>query len=362
MSKKIWIPISLAIVAALVFAGVAFAEDKYSPEGQRGRRQGIGLVTAIGDDQITVQTLQGETHTILVDENTRFFFPDGSPASFSDVQVGNWIAGRVRRGENETILARSILILPEGFDPTQVTLRTRGAVTVVDPDASTFTIENQDGEMLTFSVDANTVFLGAVQSLADLQVEMVVGVAASDSSGAWFALAVHAHQPLIRHRGEVTAVDVAAGTFSIETRAGEALTFAVDEQTRFHSPNGAIGGLEDLQPGMLAGVAALQLEDGSYLAVNVAAAHPDDLPQFDLRVRGMVTAVTETSFTIQNRQGETYTFQVTEETRFRSPGGFVRSLEDLEVGMRVGVGADELDTGFYVAQVVIAVRGATEGQ
>jgi len=54
------------------------------------------------------------------------------------------------------------------------------------------------------------------------------------------------------------------------------------------------------------------------------------------------------------RDGQTITFQVTGDTKFRSKGGQVKSLEDLQEGMIAMVGAEELSNGKYQAQVVAA--------
>jgi len=53
------------------------------------------------------------------------------------------------------------------------------------------------------------------------------------------------------------------------------------------------------------------------------------------------------------RNGEQYDFQVTAETRFRSLQNRVAALEDLQVGMKVLVGAEQVGDGNYQAQVVI---------
>jgi Domain of unknown function (DUF5666) len=357
MNKKILIPIVLVGLAGLIFGGVAYAAG--SKPTERPGRLGLGLVTAVGDNQITVQTFQGETRTVLVDENTRYLFPDGSEASFSDIQIGRWIGGRVVEGEPGQLIARGILILPEGFDPARVTVRAGGRVTSVDAASGSFSIVNRQGDSFTFSVDANTTFVGRVQSLSDLQVDMLAGVGAADQNGSLLAVVVRAGLPLIRHRGEITAVDTANKTFTLQTRSDESFTFSVDGDTRFFGKNGDVNGLADLQPGMVAGVGAHQLEDGTYLVVGVIAAHREDLPRFDYRVRGEVISVGEAEFTIQTHQGEQVTFLVSEETRFRSPGGFVRSLEDLQPGMCVGVGAEDLGSGQYLARTVIAVRGTS---
>ena len=349
MNKKILFSVLLAVLVALGVASTAFAAEGQPPEGRGGRR-GVGLVTAVAEEQITVQSPQGETYTLLVDENTRYHFPDGGEASFADVQVGRWIAGTLQRNEEDAWIARHILILPEGFDPSLVTQRARGQVTAVDAAGGTLSIETRRGETLTFTVDGNTLFIGPVQGLEAVAVGMVAGVGAQELDGALVAVVMHAHLPVIRHAGKVTAVDAAGGSFSIQTREGERLTFSVDEETRFHSRDGAVESLEDLQVGMVAGVGAHQLEDGTYLAVNVGAANPEDLP--DLRVRGEVVAVGENSFTIQTLRGEELTLVVNEETIFRSRDGSVTSLADLEAGMRLRAAVQDLGEEGLLAMAV----------
>jgi riboflavin synthase alpha subunit len=88
------------------------------------------------------------------------------------------------------------------------------------------------------------------------------------------------------------------------------------------------------------------------LAKSVWASLPSDK-----RFLGKVTAVNGQSFTIQTRQGKSLTFQVTEETTFRSRRGVVNSLEELKPGMAVAVGAKELANSQYQAfRVLVAPR------
>jgi hypothetical protein len=63
------------------------------------------------------------------------------------------------------------------------------------------------------------------------------------------------------------------------------------------------------------------------------------------------------SFTIQTRRGESLTFQVTAETRFRSRRGVVTSLEELKAGMAVAVGAKDLGNSQYQALRVLVAPG-----
>ena len=158
----------------------------------------------------------------------------------------------------------------------------------------------------------------------------------------------------MRHAGTVTGVDAAASSFTLNTRQGEDLTFVVNDDTKFHSRNGEIENLTDLQTDMLAIVIAHPQGDGTLLAIRVAAGSPDDLPNFDVKAGGHITAIGIDSFTVQPQDGDELTFLVSEETNFRSPGGSIHGLEDLEVGMVALVGGDDLGAGEYLAKLVIA--------
>jgi len=82
-------------------------------------------------------------------------------------------------------------------------------------------------------------------------------------------------------------------------------------------------------------------------------------PQVDVKAAGQITAIEVGFFTLRGRDGNDYTFQVAPETRFRSPGGVVKGLRDLRLGMRVGVAAHEAGDGQL--QVLLVVRGGKTG-
>lgn len=359
MSKKLRFSIVLALVAALLMGSVAYAagnptssksDAAANPESRRGGRSGLGQVTAIGDNQFTVQlNKQNTALTILVDDQTKFRYQDGDDAIFADLEVGMWVAGRVVRNDQGQALSRLVILLPEGFDPTQYQLA-RGEVTAVG--ANSFTLNMSDGEALIFQVDGSTQYFGEVQSLADLQAGMQAGVAAKKlDDGTLLAVAVRVRAERIRHAGEVTVVG--GNSLTLKTRQGETLTFGVDANTKFLSRDGSVNSLADVEVGMIAVVCAKQLEDGSYLAVRVAA---HERPDVDLKVAGRVSAVDTATLTVKARSGQQYTFQVDENTRFRSRQGKVKSLKDLQVGMVVGVGAQEMENGQYLALAVAAGR------
>ncbi len=359
MTKKIAIPLIVALLVSLLVSGVALAaDDDPNAPSAFGGRISYGEVTEITADNFTVQTWRGGAFTYQVDENTRFRSSEIEEPGFGDMQVGYKVLVIARPDSDGLLTARIVALLPGDFDPSQwFGVRARGDVTAVDLAASTFTLHTPAGEDKTFTVVEHTRFIGQAASLEDLLVGWVAGVAAKEQDDGTLlaSVLITAEQPRrVRHAGTVTGVDVAASTLALNTRQGEDLTFVVDDDTRFHSRNGEIEGLADLQPDMIAIVFAQPQSDGTLLAIRVAAGSPDDLPNFDVKSGGQVAAIGADSFTIQPHDGDEVTFLVSEETNFRSPGGSVHSLEDLEVGMVALVGGDDLGDGEYLAKLVIA--------
>jgi hypothetical protein len=365
MSKKILLPMIAVLMVALL-AGMWVIGDAQA-QGDTGRlgrlrraRPTLGQVTAVSDDQFTVQTRDGESKTFLVDENTRVRSKEAKDLTLSDLQVGRWVGVVAPRSSNEQPLARLIVLLPEDFDPEQVQ-GARGRVTEVDIAAQAFTLENRKGEAVTLKVDDNTKFMGEAADLAGLEDGMLAGaVTHEQGNGDLLATLVRSGNPQDRRQnrqaGEVLSVDESAGQFTLKAlRSGEETTFAVDENTRFRSKDGKLESLKDLKPGMVALVMARPDSEGETpVAALVAASDKDNLPKFDKRVAGKVVAVGADSFTIQTRDGQQISFQVTRDTQFRSKGGQVASLEDLQEGMIVLVGAKKLSDGKYQAQMVAA--------
>lgn len=358
MSKKFWIPVFVALLVALaagVWAYVDAAAQVPVPQGRQRRLPGaLGQVTVVGEHQFTLQTRAGKELAVRFDDQTRFVDPQKQPLSSADLQTDGWVAVVIARNSGEPPLARLVVILPAEFDPANLA-GARGLVTAVDVAASAFTLENKAGQASTVKVDAETKYLGQVQGLADLKVDMLAQARIEKlDNGDLLANSVRAGFPLVKHAGEVLSVDLAASQFVMQTaRQDQQLTITVDAETKFRSRDETVQELADLQPGMVVVVSAEKQGETTLLARLVAAGDKEDLPQFDQRFLGKVTAIASESFTIQTRQGEALTFQVTEETRFRSRLGVVDSLEDLKEGMPLVVGANELGDGQYQAILVL---------
>ncbi|MCZ6530087.1 MAG: DUF5666 domain-containing protein [Chloroflexi bacterium] len=156
-----------------------------------------------------------------------------------------------------------------------------------------------------------------------------------------------------RAAGEITGVVPGQGTFSLTTRQGSELEFQTNAETKFRSPNGSVEGIHDLKKGMKAFVVAAEQDNGTLLALMVAAGHPEDLPD-GKQLGGVIESVNleAQSFTLKTRDGEPVRIQIGDRTRFRGEG--IEGLSDLEPGMHARVVAIEQDEGGMMALLVAA--------
>ncbi|MFO8037679.1 MAG: DUF5666 domain-containing protein [Anaerolineales bacterium] len=258
-------------VAARVDEETAIIVAILPPDFEPGGRFAIrvrGTVTAVDSQagKFRIQTPDGEILTFFVDEKTHY---GGQLGDLSDMQVG-WKAGVTAREGEEGKKVATVVIA--GERPAWIKLR--GTVTAVDSQAGKFRIQTPDGEILTFFVDEKTRYGGQLGDLSDMQVGWKAGVAAREGEeGKKVATVVIAGEPRhgIKARGEITAVDVGLGKFRLKKADGTVLTFFVDDATRF---KGQAHGIGDLQVGWKAGVAAVEGEDGHWLARLVIAGEP----------------------------------------------------------------------------------------
>ena len=245
--------------------------------------------------------------------------------------------------------------------------RTRflGEITYVDEADSTFRMHTAAGDDVDFKVNPATRFRspdGSIQTLSDLEVGMhaLVFASGSDKGGYVAKLVVTRKAPedrkLIRALGEITSVDSSGNLFDLTKRDGEVITFQVGDRTRFRSREGDIEGIEDLEPGMIALVVGVRMEEGGIFATTVAAGQKDDLPPNLRQVRGEITQIVpgQGTFTLEKSDGETLTFQTNERTRFRSRDGSVNDIHDLKKGMTALVGMIEQQDGTLLALLVVA--------
>jgi hypothetical protein len=241
--------------------------------------------------------------------------------------------------------------------------RAVGRISAIDLGADTFTLETLRQSELAVHVTRGTEFrsrAGDVQGIEDLETGMPVVVSGQlDANGELLADVVGVGKPGERPvrfqvRGEITSVEPSGATFSLKNPLGIELEIHVSESTRFLSRDDSITGIDDLQVGMLAQVRVLRGTNGQLNALRAAVGSPEDRP--DIRALGEITDIGDNVFTLNTRQGRTLTLAVDGTTRYHSRDGSVTSFEDLQVGMKIAVAADQLSDGTYKA-IAVGVGG-----
>jgi len=356
MIKKLTVPLIFALILTLLVSTVAFAADA-TPLIRI--QLAYGAIVALDENSFTVQspTDGGAEFTFFVDQNTAFrAIKDQAAADFSDLELGGKVAVRGQVGDDDQITARFVLLLPDDFSPAgRFSVRTCGQVSKINLDAGTFSVGRLNGESATFVVGEKTRFVGGVKDLSDLRISqsvVVTGKVDQDGSNLAVVILTHKDNTPRPFAGTIAGVSPAAGTFQLTTRQGIAITFAVDENTQFISPNKDIQSLAAVQPDMVAIVVASSQNDGVNLVTRIAVGERDDFPKFEIKVRGQITALDANSLTVQTGRGETLVFQTTEETKFRGRAD-IQSQGDLEIGMHIFIGGRELDTGELFAQWIV---------
>jgi hypothetical protein len=306
MTKKILIPVVLVLIASMIAGGVALAQSGGNP-AQPGA-------------------------------------PGGTPAG----KTGPL-----------TNLAR-------GLAARLASLRNSSAIGKVDASSQTqLVIVNLSGAQHTYQVNAQTRYLdegGQPATAQDLAAGRWVLVQATRSGlTAWVAGVVHLlpasfdpPQDLnLLVTGQLASANPAGGTFSLQTRSGQAWTFALGQGAAFL---GQTKSLSDLQPGMqvvIAGINAAQA--GSPTAYLVFARQPQ------MRYAGSITDVdaANSTFTLKLRfSGQDVTIQIDASTRFRSRNDQYKGLADLQPDMLATVQATQQGQGQWVAGLVTVATQA----
>lgn len=243
-------------------------------------------------------------------------------------------------------------------------IRIAGVILNVDFPGHTFAVRTLSGTDVHVHVTGNTEYRsrdGSVQAFEDLVVDMrTVVVGQERGEGTINASVVFAATPeelpeLMRLKGEVDGVG--DQSFTLLTEDGRSLAINVIDRTRFHSRDGEVATLSDLEPGMVALVTAAETEDKGIVALVVAAGTPGgDIRDRVFRTTGEITRVVpgQETFTVQSNEGESITFVTGERTKFRSRDGSVTGIHDLKQGMFAMVGAIKMEDGSNQALVVLA--------
>ncbi len=355
LSKGLNALLLVLLVSLATFSSVYAAEDTPQP-----RFRASGRIVSVNSEKniFTIETRNNETMTINVVEETRFRSRNGSIQTINDLEVDMLVAVAGSRNEDGDMVAGLIIAGHEG--DLQGWSRSFGTISDIYLDSSSFALIKKNGETQRFLVTERTRFRsrdGSIQELADLESgkSALVGAVESNENqdgpleAILIAIANPNEQPA-RERvwGEIESVNAGKNLFTLITRQGTEQAIIAIDQTRFISRDGSISGVSDLEKGMHTVVIGTRSEDGDLLALRVAIADQGVVQwakKINLHASGQVITVGIDSVTIEDANGEQFTFLVDEETLFRSRSGDVKGLDDLKSGMKVLVGGQRLDDG-----------------
>jgi hypothetical protein len=166
MVKKIFVPVILALIAALAFSNVVYAANKPSAHVYHIKGSVVGVNTYAMT--IRVATPQGKL-TINLDSHTVY---KGIISSLSELTPGMVVNVRAKLLPNHEYLAEVVNALRS-----EKILQIDGQVTSISLHAMTFTILGTDGNTYTFLVKAKTTFKGhRVTNLSGLRTGMQVTI------------------------------------------------------------------------------------------------------------------------------------------------------------------------------------------
>jgi len=160
--RQVW----LALAVGILLAGSGVMRAQEGPGGERGAFAGgqmvRGTVTAVGADQITVKTEEGDVYQIAVSANTRVM-KDRQPIKVADIKAGDGVGAMgVMDAPTKTVHAVFVAVIDaeqvkkarEGLGKVYIT----GKVTAVDMDNARITVMRPDHVSQTIQADETTSF------------------------------------------------------------------------------------------------------------------------------------------------------------------------------------------------------------
>ena len=220
---------------------------------------------------------------------------------------------------------------------------------------NTITASGRGGQTVTVQVSATTTYTeaGASTSLAAIHPGSIIAVRGARANTSAATINATAITILLqREAGVVT--NVSGTTITLTGFDGAAHTVVVTGQTRYQKA-GASAALSDVTTGTAIVAAGTLDSSGTLTAVRVLIRVPT--------IRGEVTAVNGSSYTVTARFGTTYTVNATSSTTYVNPDGTATSASTVKEETYIAAqGTLSADGRTLTAQrIVVAPAGAGRG-
>jgi hypothetical protein len=266
----------VGLLLAGALAGVAWAADQEpaDPAAVRGWHDYVvhGTVTAIDGDRIAVETAEGDEAALVVGDETHYWVPGRPPTTTMTLSVGDPVLALGQpqsTGAPERVLAARLIVVAGTEELPRYVVR--GQVLAVTQQTVVVQAGSRE-RAITVTPQTRLWAPGdGLQSLRDLQAgDEVLAIGQPTEWGQWIAglLIAGPRRPSPGRglQGEVTAIDLGAGSLTVATPRGD-VTVVVDENTGYRVPGVEDPGLEDIAVGdRIAALGHYDREEGVFVA------------------------------------------------------------------------------------------------
>ncbi len=319
-----------------------------------------GSIAAVDASSLTLTLKDGSSLAFVLNADTKIKIPGlGHTATAADLKVGDGATVRAAKDDTGALVASMIEVKPAK----PVLEHFAGTVTDYQPGVS-ITIQDKNGASSTFLITADTkINSGPKNDGGQLSVgAQVTIVALRDPAGGTPTAKEIAVFPQKRpekplnYQGTIAAVD--AGSLTLTLKDGSSLVFVLNADTKIKIPGlGHDATVADLKVGERVIVRATKDETGSLVAsmILLIPGKPEKIHHV-----GIVTDYQPgVSITIQDKDGDLFTFLITPQTKILPPD----LAGTLGVGSRVTIIAprDVAHGTLTAAGIVVhpAVSGGT---
>ncbi len=319
------------LTAASLVVGDKVNVDVYTTAPMTALRIGIlqatlaGRVTVVNGNSITIMTGKGFSRAITVSATTTYV-EGGNPATLANVTVGSVIIAQgLIDADLTTLDASKIFIREAGHAITY-----RGIITGVT--TTSVTVNRNDSKTTTFTITPSTIITDGAASMTvpSLAVGDTIDVQVN-STNPTTALRINIVQA--RLAGRVSTVS--GNLITITGGQGFARTVQVSDTTTY-TEDGNPATLADVTVGSnIVAVGTIDADVTMLDATSVAIKSNGHAET----IRGLVTGVTPTSFTLNRLNGSTATFSFTATTTF-TEGSTVLTAAALMAGDSADVGVN----------------------
>jgi len=255
MNRMLTVGLTIAVLA-LAVGGVVWAaesgvlaelpsqqarsavEDKATAAGKLGRlSENIvhGTVTAVEEDEVLIETRDGVTVTLIITDTTVQWAPGELPTRTVELALSDPVLAFGRPVTGQKALEAHIIVIVEDRDLPRFLIRGR----VVVATQQTIVVDAEQRER-AITVLPRTRFFSPGRPAAPRDVrpgDTIIALGQPTELGQWIAGAVllpGAEQLASRRLvGEVTAVDLAAGTLTVQVGQRGEVTVVAGDDTRY---------------------------------------------------------------------------------------------------------------------------------